>query len=236
MKNLGDNISISKKSWSFEGDIAKNFDEHVSKSVPLYNEGHTLIREISDFFVNDETAIYDIGCSTGKLIHDLALRHSESKARFIGIDPVEKMVKFASERCKGMNNVEFLVNDIVEMDLEATNLIVSYYTMQFISPKIRQQAFNRIYNALDWGGAFVFFEKVRAPDARFQDIISQIYAEYKVSRGYSAEEILSKSQSLKGVLEPFSTEGNLGLAKRAGFTDIMTIFKYGCFEGFLAIK
>ena len=30
--------------------------------------------------------------------------------------------------------------------------------------------------------------------------------------------------------------GNLDLLKRAGFVDIMTVFKYICFEGFLAIK
>ena len=47
---------------------------------------------------------------------------------------------------------------------------------------------------------------------------------------------MAKSNSLKGVLEPFSTSGNLSLLKRAGFKDIMTVFKYGCFEGFLAIK
>ena len=49
-------------------------------------------------------------------------------------------------------------------------------------------------------------------------------------------EIINKSRSLKGVLEPFSTEGNLGLLRRAGFQDIMTVFKYVPFEGFLVIK
>ena len=55
-------------------------------------------------------------------------------------------------------------------------------------------------------------------------------------QGYSYDEIIGKSRSLKGVLEPFSTQGNIDLAKRAGFKDITTIFKYVCFEGFIAIK
>ena len=53
---------------------------------------------------------------------------------------------------------------------------------------------------------------------------------------YSPDEIVGKARSLKSVLEPFSTEGNLGLLNRSGFVDIMTVFKYACFEGFLAIK
>ena len=80
------------------------------------------------------------------------------------------------------------------------------------------------------------FEKVRAPDARFQDVATALYVDFKLGQGYDWAEITEKTRSLKGVLEPFSTEGNLGLMRRAGFVDVMTIFKYVCFEGFLAIK
>ena len=80
------------------------------------------------------------------------------------------------------------------------------------------------------------YEKVRANDARFQDIISNLYMEYKLEQGYEAEEIISKAKSLKGVLEPFSTEGNIDMLKRAGFVDILSVQKYMNFEGFLVIK
>ena len=49
-------------------------------------------------------------------------------------------------------------------------------------------------------------------------------------------EIINKSRSLKGVLEPFSSNANLQMLKRSGFKDIFTVFKYHCFEGWLAIK
>jgi tRNA (cmo5U34)-methyltransferase len=108
--------------------------------------------------------------------------------------------------------------------------------MQFVRPRFRQDTINRIYKSLRWGGAFVYFEKVRAPDARFNDIMSLLYIDHKIDQGYAGNEIVGKARSLKGVLEPFSTQGNLDLLKRAGFVDIMTVFKYICFEGFLAIK
>jgi tRNA (cmo5U34)-methyltransferase len=120
--------------------------------------------------------------------------------------------------------------------LEPADMIVACYTMQYVRPRWRQEIFDRVYRALNWGGAFVLFEKVRAPDARFQDIAAGLYNDYKLSRGYSGDEIVAKSRSLKGVLEPFSTAGNLGLLERAGFVDVMTLMKFVCFEGFLAIK
>ena len=79
-------------------------------------------------------------------------------------------------------------------------------------------------------------EKVRATDARFQDIMNQVYIDYKKDQKFSDKEIINKSRSLKGVMEPFSTKGNMDMLKRAGFKDILTVFKYGFFEGFLAIK
>ena len=74
------------------------------------------------------------------------------------------------------------------------------------------------------------FEKVRAPDARFQDYMTQIYTEFKLKNGYSEKNIISKSKSLKSVLEPFSTKGNYEMLERAGFKDIHSVQKYVCFE------
>ncbi len=68
------------------------------------------------------------------------------------------------------------------------------------------------------------------------EALPEKYDDYKLNEGYSPEEIISKSRSLKGVLEPFSTQGNIDLLQRAGFVVIMTVMKYLCFEGFLAIK
>ena len=146
------------------------------------------------------------------------------------------MVSVARNRFIDSESLQVEQVDILDAELDPCDMIVSYYTMQFIPAKYRQEVFDRVYKALNWGGAFLLFEKVRAPDARFQDITTALYNDYKLEKGYSPEEIFSKYLSLKGVLEPFSTQGNMDLLGRAGFVDVMSIFKYVCFEGFLAIK
>lgn len=146
------------------------------------------------------------------------------------------MTTLAEIKCKEYPNIFICQDDILNAKLEKSDLIISYYTIQFIKPNVRQLVFNKIYENLNWGGAFILFEKVRACDARFQDMMSALYTDYKLEQGYSEEEILSKARSLKGVLEPFSSQGNIDLLKRSGFKDIMTVQKYVSFEGFLAIK
>ena len=236
MVKVGDKISADNSSWSFGGDVHKNFDSHVQKSVPQYFIGHDIIEKMSDFFLTKNCYVYDVGCSTGTLLNKLAIRHQNKNINFIGCDVEKGMVASAKEKCKKFKNVKVINESILNFPLKKSNLIYSYYTIQFIHPSVRQEIFNKIYESLNWGGAFIFFEKVRGPDARFQDIMSLVYNEYKLDQGYSPDEIIGKSRSLKGVMEPFSTQGNIDLAMRSGFKDVTTIFKYVCFEGFLAIK
>ena len=62
----------------------------------------------------------------------------------------------------------------LKYNLNNSSIISSFYTLQFISPKHRQETINKIYNSLNWGGAFFFVEKTRASDARFQDYLNQV--------------------------------------------------------------
>lgn len=236
MERAGDAIEVRNARWTFGGDVSLKFDEHVAKSVPLYREGHALVTKVADFFLADGSVCYDLGCSTGALTRQLAEANADKQVRFYAVDREPGMVARARDRCGALDNVTVVEADLLSLEFEPADLVVCYYTLQFIKPKNRQLLFDRIYEAMNWGGGFLLFEKVRGPDARFQDLVTSLYADYKLDQGYTSEEILAKTRSLKGVLEPFSTQGNLDLLKRAGFVDAMTIMKYVCFEGFLAIK
>jgi tRNA (cmo5U34)-methyltransferase len=232
----GDGIHAARAGWSFGGETPQYFDRHIGRSVPNYEAGHRLIEQVSDFFVRRDSVAYEIGTSTGTLLRQLAKRHPPG-TRWIGIDVERAMIEHArGVHSQTSANVEYLLADACEVDYEASDFIVSYYTVQFVPPRRRQNLIDLVYKSLNWGGAFVLFEKVRAPDARFQDMMSALYTDYKLENGYSPQEVLGKASSLKGVLEPFSTRGNLDMLQRAGFVDVMTIYKHVCFEGFLAIK
>ncbi|UCA61829.1 methyltransferase domain-containing protein [Chryseobacterium rhizoplanae] len=186
--------------------------------------------------MSNDSVCYELGCSTGTLLKNIADHNQNKKIKFVGIEVEQDMVDFANDKLSEHENIEIVCDDILNVDLEKSDMIVSYYTIQFIKPRIRQMIFDKIYESLNWGGAFILFEKVRGADARFQDITTALYTDFKIEQGFTKEEILDKTRSLKGVLEPFSTQGNLDLLQRAGFVDVMSIMKYVCFEGFLAIK
>ena len=60
----------------------------------------------------------------------------------------------------------------------------------------------------------------------FDNIINSLYMDFKENNNLATSEIINKSKSLRGVLEPFSDNGNLGFLKRSGFKDIQTISQF----------
>ncbi len=234
MNNMDCDIRADNSGWSFDG-ISGQFEDHIEKSVPYYRECHELAAGLSDFFVYDGARVLEIGTSTGALLRSIADRHPKKKIDFHGIDLVESMITEAEEKTSDAR-ISFECCDFFGYPIKNCSLILSFYTAQFIRPAQRQTYFNKIFEALDWGGALILFEKVRAPDARFQDYLMQMYNDFKLTRGFDPDSIINKSRSLKGVLEPFSEAANIDMLKRAGFADIVSVYKWICFEGFIAIK
>lgn len=233
--HVGDGIKARNGSWDF-AKSARNFNKHVKRSVPLYELGHEYIAQLSSFFLRNGANVYEIGCSTGELSAKVLSHNPEKDIRYFALDCEPEMVAVAKKRLKNDKRAKVLSADAVSYKYKPCCLFIAYYTIQFINPAVRQDLLNKIFNALEWGGAAIIYEKVRGPDARFQDILTQLYTDFKLSQNFQESEIIHKARSLKGVLEPFSTAGNLGLIKRAGFVDTMIIHKYLCFEGYLCIK
>ena len=237
MSKVGNNITLKKPKWSFsEKDTCKVFSDHIKLSVPLYDLSQELVCKYSDFFITNKSLVYDIGCSTGNLTNKIAQRYNKLNLDIFGIDNEKEMIIEAKN--KNYNKtITYIHDDVLTFEFKPNvDLFTSFYTFQFIRPSVRQELFNKIFNSLNWGGALIFFEKVREPDARFQDINTQLYNEFKIKNGFTEKEIFNKSRSLRGVLEPYTSNENKNFLTRAGFKDFKNIFKYLTFEGFLAVK
>ena len=233
MTGVGDSIEADLGAWTFSDGVESKFDEHVKKSVIGYDLSQKIITLLSDNFVHNCSTIIDLGCSTGSLTRSIYKRHQHKDINIIGYDLEQGMIDKAISLSKKEGiEIDYQKANIIDVEFPSNvDMIISAYTIQFVLPRTRQLLINKIYETLDWGGGFFLFEKVRAPDARFQDYINQAYMNFKLVN-FSPDEIIKKSNSLSGVMEPFSSEGNLGLLKRAGFTDICTVAKYLCFEVF----
>ena len=152
-------MKLKTGAWSFGGQIPNKFEKHISKSVPLYVEGHNIIGKLSDYFLTEKSVCYDIGCSTANLLSKIYDHTNKKNVEFIGIEIEKKMFQHAKKNIQ-KRKIKILNSDIRKIKLKKNNLVISYYTLQFISPNYRQQIINKIFKSLNWGGAFIFLKKL----------------------------------------------------------------------------
>ena len=89
------------------GNVHKNFEKHVEKSVPFYDEGHNLICKLSSFFLVNKSKVYDLGCSTGKLLRDISDYNKDLDIKLFGLDAEAKMIQHSKKLLNKNSKKEF---------------------------------------------------------------------------------------------------------------------------------
>jgi tRNA (cmo5U34)-methyltransferase len=226
-----------KGDWKFDSKVVPIFDEHVRQSVPLYEEMHRLLVDISYWFIEDNTNVYDIGTSTGETLVNLSETHKNKIINYVGVDTSPEMVEKARKRLDS-NNISISVTDSTDSNFIITNasFVTSVLTAMFIPQRKRQGLINKIYDGLNKGGGFILIEKIVGNNARFDEMWIELYHDLKLRNGLNQEEVMAKSRSIRGILRPYTVNENIHMLQEAGFKDIDMFFKWNNFAGFLAIK
>ena len=214
----------------FDFNTIENFDDHIDKSVSNYREITDLIKLLSTYFIKDGNFVYDLGCSTGKLIKELSL--DNPGADFIGYDISTNMIKESEE-----GNVSFVNVDITDKNLKFynTNLILSIFTLQFLDIEDRYNLVKRVYNNLNRGGAFIVTEKIFLDTGFLQDVFIFTHYDQKL-KSFKPKEILSKQRDLRRIMRPLTDSENIDIFKEAGFTKIETFYQSLNFKGWILVK
>lgn len=222
----------NKYNWRFNKEMVNNFDDHVKKSVPLYEEFHKDIINMSVYFSQKNTKIIDIGTSTGVLLNDLYNINKHRNMECIGIDIEKDMIEECNNR---YNNLKFEVCDALDFDYTNSSIITSVLTLQFINKKERKEIIKKIHNEMNEDGSLFIVEKVKNNIPDVHDIYNDIYYDFKRDN-LTDEDVLDKNVSLRGVMKPLTLQDNIQILKNAGFNKIDVFMKYNNFVGLLAIK
>jgi tRNA (cmo5U34)-methyltransferase len=208
--------------FSFE--TIKNFDDHISKSIPNYDLLTDAIRTIVPYFLQDDGAIVDLGCSTGTLLESIKFDGFK-----LGIDNSKNLLPESHDL------TEYFLGDINVAELPKSCVVLSIFTLQFIERKKRENILKLIYESLNEGGIFIWAEKVYAETGFWENILTSSHFDFK-RKSFSSEEILKKDQDLRIQMRPNTTEQNMYLADDVGFENIQILWKFYNFECYLMVK
>jgi len=215
----------------------EGFDAHIDQSVRGYSNLWSDVLKFSEYFVEDNTCVVDIGCSTGKLLKAMKEQNDKfaPKCYYKGIEIEED---FFPELIDG-DNLKFYKRDVraFEWVTGAVNcsLVTSIFSLQFMPKTNRQMIMDRIYEALVKGGAFIFSEKIFSTDSQLQEMMQFCYYDYK-RQFYSAEELLDKEVNLRHMMKPLTYEELIEMVQQAGFESVQPFWQNFNFVGIIAIK
>tara|TARA_B110001454_G_C12645607_1_gene403155 strand:+ start:347 stop:1048 length:702 start_codon:yes stop_codon:yes gene_type:complete len=216
----------------------EGFDEHIDKSIRGYSNLLDDIVGLSRYFVEDDTNIVDIGCSTGKLtkaIIEFNKDHCDGK--YIGIEIADGFVKDIEKRRKELTpyDIEFIIDDIRNYKFENCSLVTSIFTLQFMSKKDRTSVVKKIYKGLNDGGAFIFAEKTICSSALVQDMITFNHYDYK-RKFFDEKDIMDKERTLRHMMKPNTWKEIEKMIKSSGFKEVQPFWRNHAFVGAIAIK
>ncbi|MCH2206449.1 MAG: carboxy-S-adenosyl-L-methionine synthase CmoA [Lentisphaerales bacterium] len=230
---------FSSGSFKFTQGVATVFDDMATRCIPNYKEVIHLTSQVADKFVPENGRVYDLGCSTGSTLIYMSKQLKNKAVKLTGYDPAEAMLKKANEKAASFtysHDILFTEGAAENADISKANLVIMNYTLQFVDKEKRPELLQKIYNNIEKGGIFILSEKLHEPHSPIEDFNTETYESFKAGNGYSFLEIANKRQALENILVPQSTEENIDMLKKAGFSRIDILSKWLNFATFIAFK
>ena len=221
----------------------EGFDEHIDWSIRGYRHLLDDVIRLSRYFVETDTKVVDIGCSTGKLTTRIMEHNHEAcpNANYVGIEVAEGFFGNIDKRKVELDkkypgtSVEFIKDDIRNYEFENCSLITSLFTLQFMPYSSRAQVIQNVYNGLNEGGAFIFGEKIDTSHSRIENMLRTIYYDFK-NQKFEYEDIMQKEKTLQNMLKPNSWNEIEYMLDGAGFKAVQSFWQNHLFIGAIAIK
>lgn len=223
--------------FTFDENVARVFDDMISRSIPLYSDVQRLLPVLSGLLDHPVIKVVDLGCSTGTSLIHLARALPDRQFELIGVDNSLAMLTKCAEKLDALglqDQIQLTQADIREFEIRDASIVLMNYTLQFVDLISRSSLLARIRQSIRPGGFMLVSEKVSHHQPVMDEALVELYFEFKRRNGYSELEISRKRDALETVLVPLSVDGNQQLFKEAGFQEIELLLKWFNFATFIA--
>lgn len=224
----------------------EGFDNHIEKSIRGYNNLIDDVIGLSRYFIESDTDVLDIGCSTAKMLCRIADHNNDIlRVNYKGIElsesfnpEIEKNIdRFLALRGSSDTTIQVHNEDVRYYDFHknSCSLITSIFTLQFMPRHDRARTLQNIFNSLKTGGAYIFAEKLLCEDSQVQEMMTFLFYDHK-KKNFTLDDIMTKEHTLRGMLRPNTYSDIVSMLKWAGFSRIEPFWRNYMFVGCIAIK
>jgi len=233
------NPKPSLENFSFNEQVVDVFPDMINRSVPGYSTIIDGIGKIARSHCANNARVYDLGCSLGSVSLSIAKHLSHQSVDIIGVDNSAAMIEKCKQHIQAYNYGSCITlqhNDLNSIELQACDLVVINFTLQFVAPEQRQLVINKVYNSLRPNGMLILSEKIRHQNAQIDTLLIDLHHNFKRDNGYSDLEISQKRSALEEVMKLDTLECHQERLNQAGFTAHSVWHQHFNFLSLIAIK
>ena len=223
----------------FDQNVAGVFQDMIERSVPGYTALNQLLPIVADQFIQENSNVYDLGCSLGEASISIANSTASKNIKIYAVDNSPAMITNLENRLKELRldiPIEVQHQDVTKVEIKKGSFVILNYTLQFIDRSKRDSLINNIYTNLMDKGALLISEKICYEYQQEEQIMQQLHENYKRQNDYSEMEISQKREALEDVLVRDTHDQHMERLANAGFSKVSVLTKYLNFVSYLAIK
>jgi len=225
----------------FDERVAAVFNDMINRSVPGYATIVSMAGTLAERYCQPGSRVYDLGCSLGGTSLAMAHHIGERDYELLAVDNSDAMLARFSKALEGepafvRERIQLLCEDVNTLDIRDASVVTLNFTLQFIPLAQRQALIQRIYNGMRPGGLLILSEKIRFPEKEVDDLLIDMYHQFKKVQGYSAMEISQKRQALERVLLPETLDAHKQRCLNAGFRSCDVWFQCFNFASLVAFR
>ena len=238
-----DNLfSVEKETvadFSFDEAVADVFPDMLRRSIPGYENIISMLGVLAGYHAQNETRVYDLGCSLGAATLSVHRQTRELSLQHICVDNYAAMIKRCASKLKRhmpAASVELICDDIQNIKIENASVVLLNFTLQFLPQATRLTLLKNIYKGLNSGGVLILSEKLMGDNTDVNQLFINWHHEFKRANGYSDLEISQKRAAIENVLIPDTLNAHQARLKEAGFSQVHQWFQAFNFSSLIALK
>lgn len=224
----------------FDKHVANVFDDMINRSVPGYSTIIAMIGVLAERYCQEQSNIYDLGCSLGGATLAAANRVNCKDYSIVAIDNSSAMIEKLKARLAPLptasDHIQCRCEDLLQAEISDASVVVLNFTLQFIPVAERAALLQKIYQGMKPGGVLIVSEKIVFPDQQLNKLFIEMYHSFKENMGYSKLEISQKRAALENVLLPETLAAHRERLKQIGFHSFDVWFQCFNFASMLAFK
>ncbi|HAE38508.1 MAG TPA: carboxy-S-adenosyl-L-methionine synthase CmoA [Candidatus Riflebacteria bacterium] len=223
----------------FDERVAAVFPDMLLRSIPGYPAIIGMIETLTAQFAQNNTCLYDLGCSLGASAQSMQKGLRAENCRIIAVDNSRAMIDSciaAQTANNAATRIEYHCDDILNCEIKNASVVVMNFTLQFVDKARRRELLDRIFAGMRPNGIFILSEKVKFEDQAVNELLIEVYHAFKKANGYSDLEISQKRAALENVLIPETIKDHRDRLIRSGFKSADVWFQCFNFMSMLAIK